>query len=96
MEVVAEGMTTGIVEAAAMMIATEATEAGAGTAVTPGREGGAREMTGAAPDLESGGRRGAGARPGAGTGPGAAARASPGAGAKQENQQYFEVESRLL
>jgi len=105
--VAAAGMTTGIVEAVAMMIVTEATEAGAETAATPGREGGAPEMTGVALVLESGGRRGAGARQGAGTGPGVAAKASPGAGAKQgdicgiahqrhENQQYFDVESRLF
>ena len=75
-------MTTEIGEAVAMMIATEATEAGAETAAIPGK-GGAPEMTGADPDLETGRRTGAGARPRAGIVPGVAARASPGAGARQ-------------
>ena len=75
-------MTTETGEAVAMMIATEATEAGAETAAIPGK-GGAPEMIGADPDLETGRRTGAGARPRAGTVPGVAARASPGAGARQ-------------
>ena len=108
-EVAEAGMTTGIVEVAAMTIVTVATEAEVGTAATPGREGGALETTEVVQAPENEGRRGAGVRQGAGTVLGAAARASPGAGAKQRkcvicdiahqrhgNPKYFDVKDGLF